>query len=146
MKYRAGAIALTFAFLFSPVVATGAASKDIYIGWPGPGSWTTLPYVVAGEKGFFEKEGVKVRLVAFRGTNLMLAALLAGEIDFGTFLPFFAGSAARGLPVRIVGSVTKSAAMRWSPGQRFKALSVSEGKRLASTHSAVLPTTPPMSP
>ena len=108
MKYRAGAIALTLTLLFSPVVATHAASWDLYIGWPGPGSWTTLPYVVAGEKGFFEKGGVKVRLIAFRGNNLMLAALLAGEIDFGTFLPFFAGSAARGLPVRIVGSVTKS--------------------------------------
>ncbi len=108
MKYRASAIALTLAVLFSLVVATRAASKDIYFGWPGPGSWTTLPYIVAGEKGLFEKEGIKVRLIAFRGTNLMLAALLAGEIDFGTFLPFFAGSAARGLPVRIVGSVTKS--------------------------------------
>jgi ABC-type nitrate/sulfonate/bicarbonate transport system substrate-binding protein len=38
----------------------------------------------------------------------MLAALLAGEIDFGTYLPFFVGAAARGLPVKIVGSVAKS--------------------------------------
>ncbi len=38
----------------------------------------------------------------------MLAALLAGEIDFGSYLPFFVGAAARGLPVKIVGSVAKS--------------------------------------
>jgi NitT/TauT family transport system substrate-binding protein len=94
--------------LFFAVMIESAHSKDLNYGWPGPGSWTTLPFVVAGEKGFFEKEGVKVRMIAFRGTNLMLAALLAGEIDFGTYVPFFVGAAARGIPVKIVRSVAKS--------------------------------------
>jgi NitT/TauT family transport system substrate-binding protein len=72
------------------------------------GSWSTLPYIVAGERGFFEKEGLKVRLITFRGTNLMLTALLAGELDYATILPFLTGASARGLPVKILGSVTKS--------------------------------------
>jgi ABC-type nitrate/sulfonate/bicarbonate transport system substrate-binding protein len=56
--------------------ASSAAAKDINLGWSGQGSWTTLPYVVAKEEGFFEKEGLKVQLITFRGTNLMLTALL----------------------------------------------------------------------
>ena len=36
---------------------TGVQAKDINLGWSGIGSWTTLPYVVANEKGFFDKEG-----------------------------------------------------------------------------------------
>ena len=88
--------------------ATGVQAKDINLGWSGQGSWTTLPYLVANEKGFFDKEGLKVQLITFRGTNLMLTALLAGELDYATILPFLTGAAARGLPVRILAAVTKS--------------------------------------
>jgi NitT/TauT family transport system substrate-binding protein len=89
-------------------LATGVQAKDINLGWSGQGSWSTLPYIVANERGFFEKEGLKVRLITFRGTNLMLTALLAGELDYATILPFLTGASARGLPVKILGAVTKS--------------------------------------
>ena len=57
---------------------------------------------------FFNKENLQVQLITFRGTNLMLTALLAGELDYATILPFLTGAASRGLPVRILGAVTKS--------------------------------------
>ena len=97
------------AIMLTLLVSSRSHSRDIYYGWPGQGSWTTLPFVVATETGLFEKEGVRVKMIAFRGTNLMMAALLSGEIDYGTFLPFFVGAAARGLPVKIAASMTKSA-------------------------------------
>jgi ABC-type nitrate/sulfonate/bicarbonate transport system substrate-binding protein len=67
-------------FLLCFIFAVEAQTKDINLGWSGQGSWTTLPYVVAKEKGFFEMEGLKVQLITFRGTNLMLTALLGGEL------------------------------------------------------------------
>lgn len=88
--------------------AARVGAEDINLGWSGLGSWTTLPYVVANERGFFETEGLKVRMITFRGTNLMLTALLVGELDCATILPFLTGAAARGLPVRILGAVTQS--------------------------------------
>jgi ABC-type nitrate/sulfonate/bicarbonate transport system substrate-binding protein len=103
-------IVLSFAF------AAGAQTKDINLGWSGQGSWTTLPYVVAKENGFFEKEGLKVQLITFRGTNLMLTALLAGELDYATILPFLTGASARGLPVKILAAVTKSSSYSCCPG------------------------------
>lgn len=90
------------------VFVAEAQTKDVNLGWSGQGSWTTLPYVVAKERGFFEKEGLKVQLITFRGTNLMLTALLAGELDYATILPFLTGASARGLPVKILAAVTKS--------------------------------------
>src|SRR6185503_6477173 len=99
---------LTLTILLGFAFATGVQAKDINLGWSGQGSWTTLPYVVAREKGFFDKENLKVQLITFRGTNLMLTALLAGELDYATILPFLTGAASRGLPVRILGAVTKS--------------------------------------
>ncbi len=38
----------------------------------------------------------------------MLTALLTGDLDYATILPFLTGAAARGLPVRILAAVTKS--------------------------------------
>jgi len=84
------------------------ATKDINFGWPSGEGWSSQPYKVAQEKGFFEREGLRVRMITFRGTNLMLAALMSGDLDYMTILPFTAGAAARGVPVKIVGSVTKS--------------------------------------
>jgi len=108
MKHRVAVVQLALTFLLSLIVSFNTEAKDINLGWSGQGSWSTLPYIVAGERGFFEKEGLKVRLITFRGTNLMLTALLAGELDYATILPFLTGASARGLPVKILAAVTKS--------------------------------------
>jgi len=108
MKPRIVLVDLALAILLSVIPAMDGGAKDINLGWSGQGSWSTLPYIVANERGFFEKEGLKVRLITFRGTNLMLTALLAGELDYATILPFLTGASARGLPVKILAAVTKS--------------------------------------
>ena len=112
------------------VCPTAAPSKDINIGWSGVGSWTTLPYVVAKEKGFFEKEGLKVQLITFRGTNLMLTALLAGELDYATILPFLTGASARGLPVKILAAVTKSSSYVMLSRPEIDSVKALRGKKL----------------
>ncbi len=100
-------LALQFAIASIASGAAGAA-KEINFGWPSGEGWSSQPYKVAQEKGFFEREGLRVRMITFRGTNLMLAALMSGDLDYMTILPFTAGAAARGVPVKIVGAVTKS--------------------------------------
>jgi NitT/TauT family transport system substrate-binding protein len=112
------------------VCPTAARTKDINIGWSGVGSWTTLPYVVAKEKGFFEKEGLKVQLITFRGTNLMLTALLAGELDYATILPFLTGASARGLPVKILAAVTKSSSYVMLSRPEIDSVKALRGKKL----------------
>ena len=88
MKNRHGLFFMFLLVLFGCAETSTAAAKDINLGWSGQGSWTTLPYVVANEKGFFEKEGLKVRLITFRGTNLMLTALLVGKLVMRPFYRF----------------------------------------------------------
>ena len=111
-------------------IALSANSKDLNYGWPGHGGWSTLPFIVAAEKGLFEKEGLKVRMIAFRGTNVMLAASLAGEIDYASFLPFFVSAAARGLPVKIVGSITKSSSYAMISRPEILSVAGLRGKRI----------------
>ena len=114
------------------VSATNAAEPRVLnVGWTSGSNWTALPFRVAAERGFFDKEGLKVRYITFQGTNLMLTALLAGEIDYVNILPFIAGAAARGLPVKIVAAVTKSSGYAIVSRPEIDSLKALKGKRIA---------------
>jgi NitT/TauT family transport system substrate-binding protein len=108
-----------------------AEPKVINVGWTGGSAWTALPFQVAVDKGFFEKEGFKVRLITMRGTTLMLSALMAGEVDYVTILPFIAGAAMRGLPVKIVASAAKSSGYAIVSRPEIESLKALKGKRIA---------------
>jgi NitT/TauT family transport system substrate-binding protein len=120
---------LLVALSFGPAAAS--EPKIINIGWTGGSNWTSLPFRVASERGFFDKEGLKVRYITFQGTNLMLTALLANELDYVNILPFIAGGAARGLPVRIVAAVTKSSGYAIVSRPEIDSLKALKGKRIA---------------
>jgi NitT/TauT family transport system substrate-binding protein len=93
--------------------------------------WTALPDRVASERGFYEKEGLRVRYIQFQGTNLMLSALLANELDYVTILPFIAGAAARGLPVKIVAATTKSSGYAIVSKPEITSVKALKGKNIA---------------
>ncbi|HEX9265627.1 MAG TPA: ABC transporter substrate-binding protein [Candidatus Binatia bacterium] len=109
----------------------GAEPKAINIGWTGGSAWTALPDRIASERGFFEKEGLRVRYIQFQGTNLMLSALMANELDYVTILPFIAGAATRGLPVKIVGASTKSSGYAIISRPEIDSVKALKGKRIA---------------
>ena len=120
-----------------PVPVTNAAdSKLVNIGWTGGSSWTSLPDRVASERGFYEKEGLRVRYIQFQGTNLMLSALLANELDYVTILPFIAGAATRGLPVKIVGATTKASGYAIVAHSDIDSIKALKAKRSPSIVSA----------
>jgi NitT/TauT family transport system substrate-binding protein len=112
-------------------VAAAAESKVINVGWTGGLGWTALPDRVAAEKGFFEREGLKVRFIQFQGTNLMLSALLASEVDYVTILPFIAGAATRGLPVKIVAATTKASGYAIVSRPEIGSIKALKGKKIA---------------
>jgi ABC-type nitrate/sulfonate/bicarbonate transport system substrate-binding protein len=111
--------------------ANGAEPKAINIGWTGGSAWTALPDRIASERGFFEKEGLRVRYIQFQGTNLMLSALMANELDYVTILPFIAGAATRGLPVKIVSASTKSSGYAIVSRPEIDSVKALKGKRIA---------------
>ena len=90
-KIGSPVLALLFALL-QAFIANAAEPKVLNIGWTGGTAWTALPDRIATERGFFEKEGLRVRYIQFQGTNLMLSALMANELDYVTILPFIAGA------------------------------------------------------
>jgi len=127
-----------FIFFLNIFLATGwisaaqaAEPKVLNIGWTGGTSWSALPDRTAGERGFFEKEGLRVRYIQFQGTNLMLSALLANELDYVTILPFISGAAARGLPVKIVAATAKASGYAIISKPEINSIKALKGKKVA---------------
>ena len=108
-----------------------AEPKALNIGWTGGSAWTALPDRVAMERGFFEKEGLKPRYIQFQGTNLMLNALMSHELDYVTILPFIAGAATRGLPVKIVATTARSSGYAIISRPDIDSVKALKGKRIA---------------
>ncbi|TAK05813.1 ABC transporter substrate-binding protein [bacterium] len=134
MKQKALFLGFVLSFLLVIGLAADADSaetKVLNVGWTSGANWSALPMKIAAERGFFDKEGLKVRLIIFQGTNLMLTALLAGELDYVTILPFIAGAAVRGLPVKIVAAVTKSSGYAIVSKPEIDNLKALKGKRIA---------------
>lgn len=132
VSHRFVTFVLLVVFVIGPAAAiNGAEPKAINIGWTGGSGWTALPDRIASERGFYEKEGLRVRYILFQGTNLMLSALLANELDYVTILPFIAGAATRGLPVKIVGASTKSSGYAIVSRPEIDSIKALKGKRIA---------------
>ncbi|MBI4529257.1 MAG: ABC transporter substrate-binding protein [Deltaproteobacteria bacterium] len=62
-------------------------------------SLSFLPHLIARDAGIFQKQGIEIELIQMAGP-LQVAALAAGELDFGSGLTPALLAAARGLPVR----------------------------------------------
>ena len=60
MKRRVTIAELMIFLLLTLLAGSEGSARDLNIGWPGSGSWTTLPCIVAAEKEFFQKEDLRV--------------------------------------------------------------------------------------
>lgn len=126
-----GSLVCLFLVAFGSSVLSAAEPKVISIGWTSGSNWTSLPFRVAAERGFWEKEGLKTRFIQFQGTNLMLTALLNGELDYLTIVPSIAGAAMRGIPVKIVAAVTRSSGYAIISKPEIENIKALKGKRIA---------------
>lgn len=102
---RLAVVILLAAFVLGLTCNNKAISEVINIGWTGE-YWSTLPFRVAVEKGFFEREGLQARLITMR-TALITPALMQGDLDYTAALPSIAGAALHGVPAKILGVVSK---------------------------------------
>ena len=104
-RRRPGVFILVAAFVLGFTCNNKASAEIINIGWTGE-YWSTLPFRVAADKGFFEREGLQVRLITMR-TALITPALMQGDLDYTAALPSIVGAALHGVPAKILGVVSK---------------------------------------
>lgn len=75
------AAALGFAFVAGPAHAKPEKAK-ITIGLPVTAA-TFLPLYLAEDEGLFKKEGLDVKVIAFRGGTALVKAMIGGNVDIG---------------------------------------------------------------
>ena len=79
-KHRNILVSLVAAVL---VAATGARAEDIIIATPNPSYVPLLPITVALGEGYFEDEGLNVRVEALNGSGAVLQSLASGQAQIG---------------------------------------------------------------
>src|SRR6266496_4743314 len=85
-------------------VQSSSAQERITLGLTTRNGSTSLPFVIAEEKGFFKGEGVNA-IVVIMQNQVVVNGVVARNVDYGGTFSNFIGAALSGLPVRIVMSV-----------------------------------------
>src|ERR1043166_1684322 len=89
----------------SPVQAQ-SVSEAVIIGYPSP-ALTELPNYIAVKKGFYAAEKLDVKFVRAR-SNILVAALVGGSVDYITSITSSVGGIVGGAPLKIIARVIKN--------------------------------------
>ena len=90
-------------FLFVLWVQCSLAQDRLTLGLTTRNGSTSLPFVIAEEKGFFKSEGLNA-LVVIMQNQVVVNGVVTRNVDYGGTFSNFIGAALSGLPVRIVMS------------------------------------------
>jgi ABC-type nitrate/sulfonate/bicarbonate transport system substrate-binding protein len=93
---------LIFALALIGAVGAGAQER-LTVGLTTRNGSTSLPFVIAEEKGFYKAEGLNVVAVVMQN-QVVVNGVVARNVDYGGTFSNFVGAAYLGLPVRIVMS------------------------------------------
>src|SRR4029077_7504260 len=97
---------LGLAFLVSPTFGAQPTLEPILLGYPSP-ALTELPNYLAVKKGFYTEEGLDIKFVRAR-SNILVAALFGGSLDYITSVTSSVGGIIGGAPVKILAGVIKN--------------------------------------
>jgi NitT/TauT family transport system substrate-binding protein len=89
-----------FLLMFSPVFASAQSLKEVRVGSSNI-SVTNVVAFYARDRKFFEAEGFDVKMIIIR-TEVALAALTAGDLDYSTLSTSSIEGTLKGMPLRVI--------------------------------------------
>jgi len=120
MKTRFFAAIALLCVLICPTALLAQDKPKIFIG-PASKTLGYSPLWVGWKKGFFEQQGLDVQVVVLRGMPMVVQALAAGSIQFGSGGPEpFMESSDRGLDFIITGGVINGMTAAIVAGKKYK--------------------------
>jgi NitT/TauT family transport system substrate-binding protein len=97
-------LSLAFLLVFALAAQPGRGEDaQITLGLTTRNGSTSLPFVIAEEKGFFKNEGLNAIVVVMQN-QVVVNGVVTRNVDYGGTFSNFVGAALSGLPVRIVMS------------------------------------------
>ena len=87
---------------------------------------SNLSVGVAQKKGFFKEEGIESEIIALR-TNVVIAALVSGELDYTSLIGSIVGAAAKGSPLKLIAVSVDRPPLYFVSHPRIKTVSQLKG-------------------
>jgi NitT/TauT family transport system substrate-binding protein len=125
MKVILVSLALALA-AFGPASASGQDTVRIGL---SVRNVVLMPFYFAQDKGFFEKEGLKAEIIQIR-SNLQVAGVVAGELDFMSGVGTAIDAIRKGLPLKVVAVLYKAPLFSLVTGTSINRLRELEGKKV----------------
>jgi NitT/TauT family transport system substrate-binding protein len=94
------------AFSVSSSFCAQPSPEQFLMGYPSP-ALTELPNYLAVNKGFYADEGLEAKFIRAR-SNVLVAALVSGGLDYITSITTSIGGIMGGVPAKIVAGVTRN--------------------------------------
>ncbi len=111
------------------VVSSGleAQEKRTTLGFTTRAGGSSLPFVIAEEKGFFKAEGLNTAVVIMQN-QVVVNGVLSRNVDYGGTFSNFVGAALAGLPLRIVMAIMEGSDHVLVAGPNIKSVPELKGK------------------
>lgn len=128
---RSVPIALLFlATLFLASPGFGQKLRPVTLGYTGK-SLTTLFFEMSIRRGHFKQQGLDVKLITIRQSDVIIKATMAGELDFMSIIPTAILASVRGLPIRTIAVNVDNAPYVLVGRPQIKSMGDLKGKKIA---------------
>ena len=121
---------LSFVAIFSLTTSAFCQKlRPITIGLTGK-SLATAAFEMSVRKGHFKQEGLDVKFITIRQSDVIIKAIMASELNFMSIIPTAILASVRGLPIRTI-AVNLDNAPYVLIGRQIKTVSDLKGKKVA---------------
>jgi len=108
----------------------GQKLRPVTIGMTGR-TMATLAFEMSIRNGHFKREGLDVKLITIRQSDVIIKATMAGELNFMSIIPTAILASVRGLPIRTVAVNVDTAPYVLVGRPQIKSMNDLKGKKIA---------------
>src|SRR4030095_9211565 len=125
-------VPLTLFFLTTLLATPGFCQqlRPVTLGLTGR-SLSTLVFEMSIRKGHFKQQGLDVKLITIRQSDVIIKAIMAGELNFMSIIPTAILASVRGLPIRTIAVNVDNAPYVLVARPQIKSMSDLKGKKIA---------------
>jgi ABC-type nitrate/sulfonate/bicarbonate transport system substrate-binding protein len=103
--------------------------KPVTLGLTGR-TLTTLVFEMSIRKGHFKQQGLDVKLITIRQSDVIVKAIMAGELNFMSVIPTAILASVRGLPIRTIAVNLDNAPYVLVGRPQIKSMNDLKGKKI----------------
>lgn len=104
--------------------------RKIKLGVPNVESPNMLPFNIAKSRGFFAAEGIEAEIIRVR-SDVIVAALLSGNLDYGTPISLSIPAAVKGAPLKAIAAIANGFVSFLVAQSKYRAVRELRGKIIA---------------